>query len=283
MLGCRNNCRYCPTRQRALEVHLKPTAMLNWNDRGEIDWRCMSVLEAHVTGSKITDLAGIERVIVPRGHDLFPEHLPVIKQVLKNILELDPPVKQLIVTSKPRSEVIADLMDFLEPWKERVLWRFAINSLDPEVSAYWEPGAPTPHERIKALKLAFERGFNTSVYIEPFLDYDPGDLINSIHDYVTHTISLGLMRVVLNDQMYQRNYNYDHLKDLYIRYGGIKAMRFRHSYLNRLKELIPGGEMARPELVAAIETLQKAQREKIEVPAEWQAAHEKLVALLQEG
>jgi DNA repair photolyase len=68
--------------------------------------------------------------------------------------------------------------------------------LKPEQCAFWEPGAPTPQERIEALRHAFEHQFQTSVSIEPMLDDRAGicDLVSVVEPFVTDTIWIGKMQ-----------------------------------------------------------------------------------------
>jgi DNA repair photolyase len=60
--------------------------------------------------------------------------------------------------------------------------------------SFWEPGAPPYEERLKALKIAKERGFGTSVSVEPMLDADNiSKLIEDLKPHVTDSIWLGTL------------------------------------------------------------------------------------------
>jgi hypothetical protein len=79
--------------------------------------------------------------------------------------------------------------------KDNILFRFTIGSLKPEQCAFWEPNAPLPSERLKALRYAFEHQFQTSVSVEPMIDDRLGicELVEAVEPYVTDTIWVGKM------------------------------------------------------------------------------------------
>jgi len=69
-------------------------------------------------------------------------------------------------------------------------------SADDQVLSLWEPGAPTFAERVQSLKLAFDRGYATSVSCEPMLDDDIATVVAAVEPYVTDFIWLGKMNKV---------------------------------------------------------------------------------------
>jgi DNA repair photolyase len=77
------------------------------------------------------------------------------------------------------------------------MFRFTISAIDNEVLGFWEPNAPTYEERKKALALAKEKGFRTSVSIEPMLDAENvGDLIEDLRPHTTDCMWVGPMKMV---------------------------------------------------------------------------------------
>jgi hypothetical protein len=102
----------------------------------------------------------------PTGHDILPEHISVIVGYLSKWLSVG---NKILIVTKPHLECVKVLCRELESFKSQILFRFTIGTLDPEISKFWEPGAPLPQERVRSLKYAFERGFATSISAEPML------------------------------------------------------------------------------------------------------------------
>ena len=102
---------------------------------------------------------------------------------------------KLLIVSKPRLDCITPLLSALFPYRDQVLFRFTIGSIDPKLCLFWEPGAPSPLERFECLKLAYNNGYKTSVSVEPMLGGNNVTfaVFNSVIDFVTDTIWIGKM------------------------------------------------------------------------------------------
>ncbi len=113
---------------------------------------------------------------------------------------------RLLIVSKPRLDCITRLCEELLAYRDTILLRFTIGTVDPAIAAFWEPGAPAPAERVQALRLAFERNYRTSVSAEPLLGglETALQLLPVVRPYVTDSIWIGKMnkirtRVELSD------------------------------------------------------------------------------------
>ena len=71
------------------------------------------------------------------------------------------------------------------------MFRLTIGSANNRILRFWEPGAPTFDQRVKALIHAHEAGFATSVSCEPMLDGNIDAVISEARPYVTDAIWLG--------------------------------------------------------------------------------------------
>jgi DNA repair photolyase len=116
--------------------------------------------------------------------------------VAKLILEKG---NKLLIVSKPRLECIENILYAFDRWKDQILFRFTIGTINDEVSRFWEPGAPLPGERIACLYMAFDSGFQTSVSIEPMLSgiFGAEDVFHVVGKYVTETVWIGKMNKAL--------------------------------------------------------------------------------------
>jgi len=128
------------------------------------------------------------RIMFPTAHDITRESLEACCTVLENMLHAG---NEVLVVSKPDPVCIATLCDRLEPYREQVMFRFTIGSADQAVLNLWEPHAPSFHDRLAALKIAFERGYQTSVSCEPMLDDNVEAVVEAVTPHVTHSIWIG--------------------------------------------------------------------------------------------
>ena len=103
-----------------------------------------------------------------------------------------------MIVSKPRLKCINRVINGLEQWKEQIMFRFTIGTIHNDISRFWEPGAPEPYEQVLALELAYNRGFRTSVSIEPMLEGYKGIVlvIEAVRGYITDIIWIGKMNKV---------------------------------------------------------------------------------------
>ena len=178
-IGCPYECRYCYARTKALKENSIASAD---------DWASVRVVESELT-RKYPLFSG--QVMFPASHDIVPENLDGCLSVICRLLAKG---NQVLIVSKPAPEIIARICDQCTGWKQQILFRFTITARNQEILGFWEPGAPGYEQRRKALEIAAERGFATSVSIEPMLDADDiFGLVDDLSPLVSHSIWVGLM------------------------------------------------------------------------------------------
>lgn len=173
-LGCLNNCRYCYAKKKMIRFHKKT----------EENWKEMKPNRLQSTRKT----SG--RIMFPTTHDLHIETKDVWFPFLKELLQNG---NEVLIVSKPQFEAIQYICENLSEYKDRMEFRFTIGCLCEETRAFWEPGAPTMCERVRALKLAYLKGFKTSVSMEPLLTEIPEATIKCVKPWVTGTIWIGMM------------------------------------------------------------------------------------------
>lgn len=135
-------------------------------------------------------------VMFPTTHDITPAVLSPCLTVLGKLLEAG---NSVLVVSKPHLECIDAICSQYSGYGSLITFRFTIGADDDEILGYWEPGAPKYQERIAALRLAQDRGFTTSVSVEPMLD---GEHIvrhvTSLTPLVSETIWIGKLNDIHN-------------------------------------------------------------------------------------
>lgn len=177
--GCANGCLYCYAAANAAR----------FKQRDRDDW-AREELTRKASMKSYPKRDGV--IMFPSAHDITPFNVDAYIRVAKLILNAG---NRLLIVSKPRPECITRLTEELAQWKDQILFRFTIGSLDATECKFWEPEAPCPDDRIRALRLAKESGFETSVSIEPMLEGADMALstVEALEDHVTETIWIGKM------------------------------------------------------------------------------------------
>lgn len=182
--GCSHNCIYCYARYNVLHKF------------GQIktagEWKNEKILE-HKVYARQPKRTGT--IMFPTTHDLTPYYLAPAIVVLKKMLESG---NRVLIVSKPHIECITDICIELDKYKDQILFRFTIGSLNNDILKFWEPGAPSFEERFACLKYAFNNGFQASVSCEPMLDdiVNTRKLYHTLVPYVTDSIWFGKMNHV---------------------------------------------------------------------------------------
>jgi len=124
----------------------------------------------------------------PTAHDITENNLEDCLSVLKKMLIVG---NDLLIVSKPCPGCVERLCSELSRYKDKIVFRYSIGSVNDAVLGFWEPGAPVYHDRLESLKYAHKQGFETSVSCEPMLDGAIDDVITDVRPYVTDSIWLG--------------------------------------------------------------------------------------------
>lgn len=173
--GCSNDCRYCYAKLKAVR----------YGRRTKEDWHDMRLLKIRQSTKKSNG-----GIMFPTTHDLHYKYrdcwFPFLKEMLEN-------GNEVLIVSKPELSSIRYICDNLVQFNRQMEFRFTIGTNDDTVRQFWEPNAPTIHERILALQDAHWNGFKTSISIEPLLMYNPRPLIEIISFYTTGDVWVGLM------------------------------------------------------------------------------------------
>ena len=228
--GCFNNCRYCYAKMMAKR----------FGRATEETWKQM-VVRPDVLVKKFRKYDG--RVMFPSSHDIIddPFVLKACFTVIKKLVEAE---NEVLITTKPRPQIIKSIIDNFKSYQSQIQFRFTINSIKDNILSFWEPNAPTFKQRFKALKLAFREGFKTSVSIEPFLDYTPQELVTIITPYVTESIWIGPMNYIPRNNIspedvskyeeIRKNYEIDNLRKIYEDLKNVPKIRFKDSMAIKL-------------------------------------------------
>lgn len=174
--GCPNNCKYCYA--KAMAIRFGRETSESWK---EITFRDKEINKEY--GEKEG------AVFIGSTHDLTEENLNEYMTVLRKLLEAG---NDVLIVSKPDPKCIATLCEELGEYKDQILFRFTIGSADNEVLKFWEPNAPSFEDRLEALQLAYDHGYQTSVSCEPMLDNHIEKVVEAVSPYVTDAVWIGL-------------------------------------------------------------------------------------------
>jgi len=178
-LGCANNCLYCYAAHNADRFGTKPRS--EWAN------------EEFTKRANIKSYPAKDGVIMfPSSHDITPFNVDKFIEVAQLMLAKG---NKLLIVSKPRIECIEKIALHLYNWRNQILFRFTIGSINAELCAFWEPGASTPKERIECLQVTNALNYSTSVSIEPMLSgvHSAIEVVKAVDPHVTDTIWIGKM------------------------------------------------------------------------------------------
>lgn len=173
--GCEHDCRYCYAKTMALRF--KRATKGSWKKPG---------IRPHDLARGFTKRSG--RIMFPTAHDITESNLLACLGVLRKMLAAG---NDLLIVSKPRLSCTQQLCTELARYKDQIVFRYSIGSVNDAVLTFWEPGAPAYHDRLASLQYAHAQGFETSVSCEPMLDGAIDDVITDVRPYVTDSIWLG--------------------------------------------------------------------------------------------
>lgn len=178
------------------------------------------------------------RVMFPSTHDIFDfsPYKEACFAVLRRLLESK---NEVLVTTKPKLTVIQEIHQQFTRFRDQIQFRFTITSNNDTLLEFWEPNAPRFKERLSSLEYAYRRKFRTSVSIEPFLDYDPTELIEMIRPFTTESIWIGRMNYIpctkisrgekSHYERIRKNYETAHLWEIFEELNGQPLIRFKDS------------------------------------------------------
>jgi len=231
IIGCQNNCRYCYAKLMAKRFRRATYET----------WSTMRIRNKVVERS-FGKMAG--RIMFPSSHDIVD--IPGIREAcfttLGKLLESN---NEVLVTTKPNFSIIQQIDNLYSGYKKYLQFRFTITSADNNLLKFWEPNAPLFEERLDSLKYAFDRKYRTSVSIEPFLDRKPQVLVSIVEPFCTESIWIGKMNYIPSDSTLpndlqtfysevRKNYEIEHLLQIYNDLRSLQKIRFKDSVLIKL-------------------------------------------------
>jgi len=189
--GCLNDCVYCYARNMAYRMKRIPEFSV-WNEMtvNSIDEMKIPLLQVK---------KGIWDFMFQSTSDIFNENIEPALRILKQILLKH---QTVLITTKPRLNIIQRLCAELHEYKDLIAFRFTIGSIDSQWIKVWERNASSFEERLSAMEFAYTHDFRTTVSAEPLLDADPSLLIAKLQPFLSPldrtldlgTIWLGLMK-----------------------------------------------------------------------------------------
>lgn len=180
--GCPHGCQYC---------YAEKTATRYKQIRGQEAWVIENCRNVSTARCRKRD----QSIMFPTTHDITPNNIRAIMCHLYNILNAG---NVVVLVSKPHRKCIEAICSEFSSFRDSMIFRFSIGSLNNKTLTLWEPGAPSVSERMRCLQYAFEQGYKTSISAEPMLTDRNGAecLYYAVEPCVTEDIWFGKMRNV---------------------------------------------------------------------------------------
>jgi DNA repair photolyase len=180
MIGCEHDCAYCYSRANAI-------------NKGEIAdraaWPIENADEKAIAKRHYT-FDGL--VMAFTRHDITPANIKYTLPYLRGELEVG---NYVLLVTKAHLNCIKLICQELADYKEQLLIRVTIGSMNPLLCKFWERNAPHPHERLAALQCAMDSGFENSASMEPMLHgvEDAVATYKLLEPFVTERVWIGAM------------------------------------------------------------------------------------------
>jgi len=146
--GCQNNCKYCYARVQTVARKLNPK---EWNKeiihQKDIDKFLKRKKEFNC------------HLMFLSSHDITPENINDVVKVGKYLVHLLTLGYHILFVTKPILECLKILCKEFSNFKDKILFRFTIGSMDDEILKFWESDVSLASERIESLKCVYIRGF----------------------------------------------------------------------------------------------------------------------------
>jgi DNA repair photolyase len=163
--GCQVNCRYCYARlfMKRYSGHKEP-----WGEFVDVKINAPEVLRKQLQRAK-RGTVWISSVCDP--YQPLEARYELTRRCLKELLE-----KQFPVNIQTKSKLVLRDLDLLKDFKE-IEAGFTITTDDEKIARFFEPGAGSVAERIKALAKIHCSGIKTFAFIGPLLPGNPEKLV----------------------------------------------------------------------------------------------------------
>ncbi|MBP1740992.1 MAG: Radical superfamily protein [Deltaproteobacteria bacterium] len=166
--GCQVNCRYCYARlfMKRYSGHKEA-----WGEFVDVKINAPEVLRKQLQRAK-RGTAWISSVCDP--YQPLEAKYELTRRCLKELLE-----KQFPVNIQTKSKLVLRDMDLLKDFKE-IEVGFTITTNDEKIAGFFEPGAASVADRMKALERIHSSGIKTFAFIGPLLPGDPEKLVAAL-------------------------------------------------------------------------------------------------------
>jgi DNA repair photolyase len=225
--GCEHNCHYCYA--KAMTPRHKKINIKDWANP-IINLEAMMKLFGKRSGT----------IMFPTTHDITISNLSNVMDALYRMLGAG---NHVLLVTKPHYDCVKYICDVLKGKEDQILWRFTIGSADGKILKFWEPEAPSYTERLKSLKHAFKKGFQTSVSCEPMLDGAIDQVVEAVRPYITDAVWIGLPNFLIErlkingapQEVIDRGsyllsiFNDDFIQQLYKKYKKDKMVKWKES------------------------------------------------------
>ena len=209
--GCTHNCLYCDGRSEKYNVEGE------FGSEVEVKVNAIELLKKELRPKR----THLKRGYIMLGGGVGDSYQPVekkyelTKKALNLIYENNFPVSALT-----KSTLIERDFDIFKKINERSrsIVSFSFSSADDEISSIFEPGVPTPSERLETLKMFKKEGIATGMFLMPVIPFIT-DKPKILEDTIKKAKDVGVDFIIFSGMTLkngrQMDYFYDNLKKNY--------------------------------------------------------------------
>jgi DNA repair photolyase len=190
--GCQHNCVYCDGRAEGYYVEGE------FGRNIAVKTNTIELLRREIDPAR--KRTPFKRCFIMVGGGVGDSYQPIeekyrlTRQALELLYERDWPVSLLTKATLIRRDI--DIIERINK-KTRALVSFSLSSADDKISRIFEPGVPTPTERLKTIAIFKERGIACGIFLMPVIPFIT-DNLESIEEVMDRARGAGVDFIVFS-------------------------------------------------------------------------------------
>jgi len=225
--GCEHQCIYCDSRSECYGIEDFRDVLVKVN--------AIPLLRRELASKRIKGYIGTGSMSDP--YTRAERTYRLTRQALDVIAEFRFPIHMLTKSDR----VVEDLDRLVEVNRTGALISFTITTVDDDLAARLEPGAPSPSRRLRAMETLASHGISTGVSMMPILPFLE-DTEENIAAIITRARDAGASYIIGGIGMTLRDRQREHFYECLDRHFAGVRERYQRAYGGRYEAKPPNGD-----------------------------------------